>query len=72
MRITREGEMGNEPTRPTGSRRARVALLLAGVVVLLAGAGAALSASGSHDRQPDGPAGAAAAGATVAGQGTPA
>ena len=64
--------MDNEPTLPTGSRRAGLALL-AGAVVLLAaavGTGAALGAAGRHDRQPGGAAGVAAAGATVVGRDT--
>jgi hypothetical protein len=65
--------MDGEPTFPAGSRRARVVLLVAGAVVLLAaaaGAGVALGAAGRQDHQPDAAAEAVGAGdgATVAGQ----
>jgi hypothetical protein len=73
MWVTREDEMDSEPTRPTGSRRARVALLLAGAVLLLAaaaGVGVVLGAASGHDRQPGGAATVAAAGTTPAGQDT--
>jgi hypothetical protein len=63
--------MDGEPTHPAGPRRARVALLVAGAVVLLAtagGVGVALGAAGGHDRQPGAAAGVAAPGTTVAGQ----
>ena len=65
--------MDGEPTHPAGPRRVRVALLVAGAVVLLAtagGVGAALGAAGGHDHQPGAAAGVAAAGTTVAGQDT--
>jgi hypothetical protein len=61
--------MDGEPTFPAGSRRARVALLVAGAVVLAAaavGVRAVLGGAGEHDRQPGEAAG--AAGTTVAGQ----
>jgi hypothetical protein len=53
--------MDGEPTLPARSRCARVALPLAGAVVVLAaavGVGAALGAAGKHDSQPDGAPGA--------------
>ena len=63
--------MDGEPTLPARSRRAPVALLLAGAVVLLATAvGVAAALGGRHDSQPDGQAGEAAAGAPVASQDT--
>jgi hypothetical protein len=63
--------MDGEPPFPAGSRRALVALLVVGAVVLAAaafGVRAVLGAAGGHDRQPSEAAGVAAAGTTVAGQ----
>jgi hypothetical protein len=65
--------MDGEPTFPAGSRRARVALLVAGAVVLAAatvGVRAVLGAAGGQDRPPGEAAGVAAAGTTIGAQDT--
>jgi len=65
--------MDGEPTFPAGSRRAQVALLVAGAVVLAAaavGVRAALGAAGGHDRPPGEAAEAGGVGTTVGGQDT--
>lgn len=62
--------MDSDRTFPAGSRRARVALLVAGAVLLAAAAVGVRAALGGHDHPPAVVAEAGGAGTTVAGQDT--